>query len=119
MSDKVFIDTNVLVYAHDRDAGDKRAVPAIALLLDESFPELREASINALRKLQEPTAVPKLQAVALEKSVVSSLATDALAAFPRTPETDAALCAIALDGAVLGADVENVRHERHSRTRST
>ncbi|MFL5348231.1 MAG: HEAT repeat domain-containing protein [Hyalangium sp.] len=81
------------------DAGDKRAVPAIALLLDESFPELREASINALRKLQDPTAVPKLQAVALEKSVVSSLATDALAAFPPSPETNAALCAIALDGA--------------------
>ena len=81
------------------DAGDRRVVPAVALLLDESFPELREAAIGALRKLQDPTSVPRLQAVALEKSVVSSLATDAIAALPRTPETDAALCTIALDGA--------------------
>ncbi|WP_224240758.1 HEAT repeat domain-containing protein [Hyalangium gracile] len=81
------------------DAGDRRAVPAIALLLDESFPELREASINALRKLQDPTAVPRLQAVAVEKSVVSGLAKDAIASLPRSPETDAALCAIALEGA--------------------
>ena len=26
MSDKVFVDTNVLVYAHDLDAGDRHAV---------------------------------------------------------------------------------------------
>lgn len=81
------------------DAGDRRAVGAIALLLDESFPELREASIGALRKLQDPSAVARLKAVALEKSPVSSLATDAIAALPRVPETDAALCAIALEGA--------------------
>jgi HEAT repeat protein len=81
------------------DAGDRRAVGAISQLLDESFPELREASIGALRKLQDPTAVARLQAVALEKSAVSSLATDAIAALTRSPETDAALCAIALDGA--------------------
>lgn len=80
------------------DAGDRRAVGAIALLLDESFPELREASIVALRRLQDPTAVPRLQAVAVEKSAVSSLATDAIVALPRSPETDAALCTIALEG---------------------
>jgi HEAT repeat protein len=81
------------------DAGSRSAVPAIALLLDESFPELREASIGALRKLQDPSSVQKLQAVAVEKSAVSPLATDAIAALPRSPETDAALCTIALDGA--------------------
>jgi HEAT repeat protein len=81
------------------DAGDKRAVSAILPLLDESFPELREASIGALRKLQDPTAVPRLQAVAVEKSPVSSLAADALASLPRSPETDAALCTVALEGA--------------------
>jgi len=80
------------------DAGDKRAVAAILPLLDESFPELREASIGALRKLQEPASVPRLQAVALEKSPVSSLAADAIASMPRAPETDAALCTIALEG---------------------
>ena len=81
------------------DAGDRRAVPAILLLLDESFPELREASIGALRKLQDPSSVQKLQAVAVEKSAVSSLATNAIAALPRTAETEAALCTIALEGA--------------------
>ncbi|MGE6759092.1 HEAT repeat domain-containing protein [Corallococcus interemptor] len=81
------------------DAGDTRAVPPIALLLDESFPELRESAIGALMKLQDPTAATKLQAVAVEKSAVSPLATDAILTFPRTPSTDAALCAIALDGA--------------------
>ncbi len=81
------------------DAGDRRAVAAILPLLDESFPELREASIGALRKLQEPTAVPRLQSVAVEKSAVSPLATDAIASLPRSPESDAALCTIALEGA--------------------
>ncbi|NOJ95871.1 HEAT repeat domain-containing protein [Corallococcus coralloides] len=81
------------------DAGDTRAVAPIALLLDESFPELRESAISALMKLQDPTAATKLQAVAVEKSAVSPLATDAILTFPRTPGTDAALCAIALDGA--------------------
>ncbi|HEX8702267.1 MAG TPA: HEAT repeat domain-containing protein [Myxococcaceae bacterium] len=81
------------------DAGDKRAAAAILPLLDESFPELREASIGALRKLQEPTSVPRLQAVAVEKSPVSPLATDAIVTMPRTPETDAALCSIALEAA--------------------
>ncbi|WP_375744992.1 HEAT repeat domain-containing protein [Corallococcus interemptor] len=81
------------------DAGDTRAVAPIALLLDESFPELRESAIGALMKLQDPTAATKLQAVAVEKSAVSPLATDAILTFPRTPATDAALCAIALDGA--------------------
>ncbi|MCP3142361.1 HEAT repeat domain-containing protein [Pyxidicoccus xibeiensis] len=81
------------------DAGDKRAVGAIALLLDESFPELRESAISALTKLQDPAAAPRLQAVAVEKSAVSPLALDAILAFPRSPQTDAALCAIVLEGA--------------------
>ncbi len=79
------------------DLGDKRAVPAILPLLDESFPELRESAITALTRLQEPQAILRLQAVAVEKSSVSPLAIDALLAMPRQPQTDAALCAIALD----------------------
>ncbi|WP_338866377.1 HEAT repeat domain-containing protein [Myxococcus stipitatus] len=85
------------------DAGDKRAVGAIALLLDESFPELRESAITALMKLQDPAVASRLQAVALEKSAVSPQAIDAILSFPRTPETDAALCAVALDGAPADA----------------
>lgn len=81
------------------DAGDKRAVGPIALLLDESFPELREAAISSLMRLQDPTAVQRLQAVALEKSVASRMATEALLGLPRVPQTDAALCTILVDGA--------------------
>ncbi|MBU8894691.1 HEAT repeat domain-containing protein [Corallococcus sp. H22C18031201] len=81
------------------DAGDKAAVGPIGLLLDESFPELRESALIALMKLQDPAIAPRLQAVAMEKSAVSPQATDAILSFPRTPATDAALCAIALDGA--------------------
>lgn len=80
------------------DAGDPRAAGAIALLLGESFPELREAAITSLMMLKDPAAVPRLLAVALEKSVASRLATDALLALPRLPETDAALCSIVLYG---------------------
>ncbi|HEX5745341.1 MAG TPA: HEAT repeat domain-containing protein [Archangium sp.] len=79
------------------DLGDKRAVQAILPLLDESFPELRESAITALTRLQEPQAIPRLQAVAVEKSSVSPLAIDALLDMPRQPQTDAALCSIALD----------------------
>jgi HEAT repeat protein len=81
------------------DAGDRQAVGPIALLLDESFPELRESAITALMKLQDPAVAQRLQAVAVEKSAVSPLALDAILAFPRAPETNAALCAIVLDGA--------------------
>ncbi|MFL5356450.1 HEAT repeat domain-containing protein [Archangium sp.] len=79
------------------DLGDKRAATAILPLLDESFPELRESAITALVRLQEPQAIPRLQAVAVEKSAVSPLAIDALLELPRQPQTDAALCTIALD----------------------
>ncbi|WP_426752262.1 HEAT repeat domain-containing protein [Myxococcus sp. Y35] len=81
------------------DAGDKRAVGPIALLLEENFPELRESAIHALMKLQDPVATQRLQLVAVEKSAVSPLAIDAIVSFPRTPQTDAALCAIVLEGA--------------------
>ncbi|PTL85792.1 HEAT repeat domain-containing protein [Vitiosangium sp. GDMCC 1.1324] len=85
------------------DLGDKRAVAAILPLLDESFPDLRESAITALMRLQEPQAIPRLQAVAVEKSSVSPLAIDALLDLPRQPETDAALCAIALDAVTTEA----------------
>jgi len=95
------------------DVGDKRAVPAILPLLDESFPELRESAITALVRLQELQAVPRLQAVAVEKSSVSPLAIDALLELPRQPQTDAALCAIALDAVPVEAiSVARVMRER-------
>ncbi|MFY0577216.1 HEAT repeat domain-containing protein [Cystobacter fuscus] len=85
------------------DLGDKRAAPAILPLLDESFPELRESAITALVRLQEPQAIVRLQAVAGEKSAVSPLAIDGLLELPRQPQTDAALCAVALDAVTADA----------------
>jgi predicted nucleic acid-binding protein len=31
MSDRIFVDTNILVYAHDADAGEKHAAAALAV----------------------------------------------------------------------------------------
>lgn len=69
MSDKTalaFIDTNVLLYAHDRGAGDKqaRAARLLAQLWENrsgvlSPQVLQEFLVNALRKLQSPLALPK------------------------------------------------------------
>lgn len=56
-----FVDTNILLYAHDRDAGPKRAVAAglLATLWEEhrgivSPQVLQEFLVNALRKLKNP-----------------------------------------------------------------
>lgn len=59
-----FVDTNILLYAHDRDAGEKHA--AAARLLGELWEErrgvlspqvLQEFLVNALRKLKTPLAL--------------------------------------------------------------
>ena len=59
-----FVDTNILLYAHDRDAGDKQAVAAALLascwengcgLLSPQV--LQEFFVNAVRKLQRPIAL--------------------------------------------------------------
>ncbi|MFL5320223.1 MAG: HEAT repeat domain-containing protein [Myxococcaceae bacterium] len=84
-------------------AGDHRAVQPISELLNENFPELRESACNALMRLQDPQALPKLQEAALEKSATSSVATAAILEMPRQPDTDKALCVIALDGSAVDA----------------
>ena len=50
MNVEVFIDTNILVYAHDRQAGEKH-VRALALI--ESFWEKRETPSISIQVLQE------------------------------------------------------------------
>lgn len=59
-----FVDTNILLYAHDHDAGDKQAVAAALLascwedgcgLLSPQV--LQEFLVNAIRKLQRPIAL--------------------------------------------------------------
>ncbi|MGV0950613.1 MAG: PIN domain-containing protein [Azonexus sp.] len=56
-----FVDTNILLYAHDRDAGPKRIVAAqlLSTLWEErrgiASPQvLQEFLVNALRKLKTP-----------------------------------------------------------------
>ena len=61
-----FIDTNILLYAHDRRAGKKQAVAAqlLAELWDTrsgalSPQVLQEFLVNAIRKLKDPLALPQ------------------------------------------------------------
>ena len=61
MNDKTFVDTNVLVYAHDVDAGPKRAIAATVLrdLWDAglgvlSLQVLQEFYVNVTRKVAAP-----------------------------------------------------------------
>ncbi len=61
MNDKSFIDTNVLIYAHDADAGEKRAIARDLLreLWSErtgvlSMQVLQEFYVNVTRKIASP-----------------------------------------------------------------
>lgn len=63
MSARVFVDADILIYAHDRDAGAKRerAVDALRRLWDDgsgalSAQVLQEFYVNATRKLATPVA---------------------------------------------------------------
>ncbi|MFV2063594.1 MAG: PIN domain-containing protein [Chloroflexota bacterium] len=65
-----FVDTNVLLYAHDRSAGSKRDVAA-ALVADLwtsrlgvlSTQVLQEFYVNATRKLPRPLSAPRARAI--------------------------------------------------------
>jgi predicted nucleic acid-binding protein len=69
-SDKTFVDTNVLIYAHDIDAGRKHDV-AKAVLRDLwaeragvlSTQVLQEFYVNAIRKLKKPLARQEARSV--------------------------------------------------------
>lgn len=61
MSDRVFVDTNVLVYAHDLDAGPRHAIASrlVAELWETraaviSTQVLQEFYVNATRKIPSP-----------------------------------------------------------------
>jgi predicted nucleic acid-binding protein len=61
MSDIVFVDTNILIYAHDSDAGSKRerAMQSLRILWESgagriSVQVLQEFYVNATRKLAKP-----------------------------------------------------------------
>ncbi len=86
MSDLVILAPNVLIYAHDADAGSKRAcaVEKLRLLWESgagrlSAQVLQEFYVNATKRL----ATPASRALALE--VISSY--DAWVVEPTTPDT--------------------------------
>ena len=61
MTDRVFVDTNVLIYAHDLDAGPKheRAVSVVSDLWEKesgivSVQVLQEFYVNVTRKIPKP-----------------------------------------------------------------
>jgi predicted nucleic acid-binding protein len=70
MSDRVFVDTNILVYAHDLDAGRKHEV-AISLLRDLwesqagviSTQVLQEFYVNVTRKIAKPISPPQARGI--------------------------------------------------------
>lgn len=80
------------------ESQDPRVAPAIIPLLDAPSLTLREAASLAMARLRDPGAVKALQAVALQKDAAAPAAVEALLAYAPSPEVDAALCAIALDG---------------------
>jgi predicted nucleic acid-binding protein len=70
MSDRTFVDTNVLIYAHDVDAGRKREVAQDLLrsLWVEragvlSTQLLQEFYVNATRKIRKPLTKPEVRSV--------------------------------------------------------
>jgi predicted nucleic acid-binding protein len=70
MTDKVFVDTNILIYAYDRDAGDKHRLASDLLrrLWMEgngvlSTQVLQEFYVNATAKIPRPIALSKARAV--------------------------------------------------------
>lgn len=106
----------VLVAAAVRGLGqthDPRVAGPISRLLEENFPDLREAVCESLLELQDLQALPKLKEVAIEKSAISPLATAAILALPRMPETDGALCEVVL----FGAPAESMAAGREMRRR--
>ncbi len=61
MTDKIFVDTNILIYAHDRDAGERHRLAAdvIGALWSErsgvvSSQVLQEFYVNVTKKLRRP-----------------------------------------------------------------
>lgn len=70
MSGRAFVDTNVLVYAHDRGAGEKnaRARELVARLWRErtgvvSTQVLQELYVNVRRKASAPISAPEARAL--------------------------------------------------------
>jgi predicted nucleic acid-binding protein len=86
MSDKIFVDTNILVYAYDLDAGDKRvkALAVVDRLWDEgkgalSTQVLAEFFVTITRKVKQPLPLPAARQIIEDYQTGWTV-------FPTTPE---------------------------------
>lgn len=109
MPAKIFVDTNILLYAHDVDAGDKhlRAVKALEQLWTDRMgvlsPQvLQEFYVNVTRKLAKPLAKSTARRVmetysiwAIETSSEDVLAACRIEEEARISFWDALICASA------------------------
>jgi len=84
MTDVVFVDTNILIYAHDRDAGDKRdqAARALERLWDEQAGRL---SVQVLQEFYVTVTRKFATARASAREVIRTYAP--WVHHPTTPET--------------------------------
>jgi predicted nucleic acid-binding protein len=110
MPAKVFVDTNILVYAHDLDAGKKHLIAKniLAELWERregalSTQVLHEFYVNATRKISKPLARQVARSVVhtYETWCVETIASDIATAFRIEDEArisywDALICAAAL-----------------------
>jgi predicted nucleic acid-binding protein len=110
MPGKTFIDTNILIYAHDIDAGKKHSIAkkALAELWDKhegvlSAQVLHEFYVNATRKISKPLTKQLARAVvrAYEVWCVETTSADIAVAFRLEDEAhisywDALICTAAL-----------------------
>jgi predicted nucleic acid-binding protein len=70
MKDRVFVDTNILIYAHDLDAGikHKKSFAVVKRLWEEgtgvlSTQVLQEFYVNVTRKIRTPLPPPTVRAI--------------------------------------------------------
>jgi len=87
MSDRILVDTNILVYAYDLDAGDKRtkAVEVIDRLWSDgngvlTAQVLAEFFVTITRKVKQPLSIADARQIIADYQV-------GWAVFPTTPET--------------------------------
>lgn len=84
MTDVVFVDTNILIYAHDRDAGEKRdrAAQALERLWDEQTGRL---SVQVLQEFYVTVTQKLAAARASAREIVRTYTP--WVHYPTTPET--------------------------------
>jgi HEAT repeat protein len=80
-------------------AREARSVSALQLVFSRNDPRIRDAACEALTRLKDPAALPKLREIALERSTSSALALKGILALPESEESNRALCDITFGGA--------------------